>query len=115
MIYIVLKAMSGSNAPHCQYTSSTEFCCFSQLSSDGYVDRFFVNVPFQVFQSLWAVGIDTGYQIPLRKEVTRGKSVAHAGHSKSPLSDMRSSGKRSRNTDIDALEVWALAPSFCVP
>jgi hypothetical protein len=40
---------------------------------DGYVGRFFLNVSFQVLQSLWAVGIDTGFQIPPQKKVTRGQ------------------------------------------
>jgi hypothetical protein len=34
---------------------------------DGYVGRFFLNVSFQVLQSLWAVVIDTGFQIPPQK------------------------------------------------
>jgi hypothetical protein len=40
---------------------------------DGYIFRFFLNVSFQVLQSLWAVGIDTGFQIPPQKKVTRGQ------------------------------------------
>jgi hypothetical protein len=40
---------------------------------DGYVGRFFLNVSFQVLQSLWAIGIDTGFQIPPQKKVTRGQ------------------------------------------
>jgi hypothetical protein len=40
---------------------------------DGYVGRFFLNVCFQVLQSLFAVGIDTGFQKPPEKKVTRGQ------------------------------------------
>jgi hypothetical protein len=35
--------------------------------------RFFLNVSFQVLQSLWAVDIDTGFQIPPQEKVTRGQ------------------------------------------
>lgn len=39
----------------------------------GHVGRFSLNVSFYVIQSLWAVGIDTAFQIPPQKEVTRGQ------------------------------------------
>jgi hypothetical protein len=60
---------------------------------DGYVGRFFLNVSFQVLQSLWAVGLDTGFQTPPQKKSHGVKSGERAGHSKSPLSEMRRPGK----------------------
>ena len=57
------------------------------------------------------VYINTDFKKPHRKKSQGVKSGERAGHSKSPLIEMRCSGKCSLKTAIDVLEVCAIAQS----
>jgi hypothetical protein len=75
VVYIVLKIISGKWRPPLLIHRLNRILLFliTLQHIDGYVGHFLLNVSFQVLQSLWAVGIETGFQIPPQKNVTRGQ------------------------------------------